>query len=85
MKGLIGLTCKPGLYGKAGHFGLLVKWNERVANRMLSAGTKKWTNTSFVIVRRRVPRAAEAFATTIVSLKATTKSTLCVIATIGGN
>ena len=34
-------------------------------NRMLSAGTKIRANTSSVIVRRKVPRAAETFATTV--------------------
>jgi hypothetical protein len=33
-----------------------VKWSERAANRMLSAGTKIRANTSSVIVRRKAPQ-----------------------------
>ena len=42
-----------------------MKWNERAANRMLLAGTKKRVNTSSVIVRRKVPKAAETFSSTV--------------------
>src|SRR6516164_5113890 len=42
-----------------------VKWKERAANRMLLVTTKRQVNTPIVIVQRKVPKAAEVFATTV--------------------
>ena len=42
-----------------------MKWKELAVNRMLLAMIKRRANTFFMIVQRRVRKAAEVFATTV--------------------
>jgi len=42
-----------------------MKWKEPAGNPMLWVMIKKWVNTSFLIVQRKVPIAVEMFVTTV--------------------
>ena len=42
-----------------------MKWKEQVVNRMLLAKIRKRADIFFMIVQRKVPKAAEVFVTTV--------------------
>jgi hypothetical protein len=60
-----GLTYRPGWKPMPKNYGHAMKWKQPAVNRTLSVMINKPANTSFMTVRRKARKAAEASVSTV--------------------